>query len=198
MIKFISTSEFHLRLKRGDAMGDVAVMRDTPAFESAAVQKEGPIRILMNEAVVDLAGDLIKNWVLPGKDSAPPPLLWSHDVTRPPLGKLVAVTWADPKLTCGMSFMPASLSTFAASIEAMIRGGYIRSGSVGFLPLAVKASTDPKRRYGFDIELARLLEFSVVNVPCLPSAIVSNSAPAASDDIAERLAEARRIRNSWS
>jgi hypothetical protein len=196
--KFIDIAEWHTRLKRGDAMGDVALAHDAVGFQLSAATKEvggPPIPCVMSNPDVDLAGDSIKSWDL----GVNVPLLWSHQADRPPLGKLIGSKWANQQLTANLSFMSASLSSFAAAIEAMVRKGYIRSGSVGFIPVRVKASNDPARPFGYDILLARLLEFSIVNVPCLPSAVIGASAtsqrpgsPPASTP-AQLLAEARAV-----
>jgi HK97 family phage prohead protease len=187
-----STAEYFSLAKRGEASG-VALLRDTPPFDPKSLADD-PLSCTMSTTTPngDLAGDSIKAWTRDGMDIAP--LLWSHQADRTPIGRLLGVKFADGRLTCSLKFIPASVSPFAAQIETMVRGGWIRTCSVGFIPLRIKASTDPQRRFGYDIELARLIELSIVNCPCNPEALIGASAPKSAEQLLadERKAAARR------
>jgi hypothetical protein len=76
---------------------------------------------------------------------------------------------------------------FADTVFQLIRGGFLRATSVGFLPTKWKYRSD-----GVDFEEQELLEFSVVPVPANPEALLVN-AKAAGIDTKPVLEWARRI-----
>jgi hypothetical protein len=70
-----------------------------------------------------------------------------------------------------IEFMSADISAFADSIYRMVKGGFIKAVSVGFIPLEWKFVSDNKRPYGIDFLKQTLLEISVCPVPCNPNAL---------------------------
>jgi hypothetical protein len=53
-----------------------------------------------------------------------------------------------------------------------VKAGFLKSGSVGFLPTSYKFSDDPDRPNGIDFETQELLEFSITPVPADVNALI--------------------------
>ncbi|GKS58273.1 hypothetical protein YTPLAS18_18000 [Nitrospira sp.] len=101
-----------------------------------------------------------------------PVVLFGHDYRQPPIGKTVSLTRQGNGWIATADFMGPEISPFADSIFQMIKGGYLKSASIGFRP---KKYFWNNERGGLDIEEAELLEWSVVSVPANPDALVQLS-----------------------
>ena len=126
---------------------------------------------------VDPAGWDLKNF----KDN--PVLLWSHDWTRPAVGKVKNPHVERSEALRGIAvFDPPEVDAFAGMIAAKVRLGTLSKGSVGFRPIKVeipgeeegKAKKPDSPRMIFRKQ--ELIEFSVCNIPSNPSASVTQSA----------------------
>jgi HK97 family phage prohead protease len=102
-----------------------------------------------------------------------PVVLFGHASRVPPVGRAVKV-WKDADtLRATAEFMPPDISEFAYSIFRMYEGGYLRSVSVGFIPLKWEKLTDDSGMMtGFKFLKQELLEFSCVPIPANPDALV--------------------------
>jgi HK97 family phage prohead protease len=92
-------------------------------------------------------------------------VLWSHDPTQV-IGKAVSIGVVNGRMQSAMQFNPQS--GIARSIEAAVRGGYIRASSVGFRPL----DWTPRGDGSIDFKQIELLEYSIVGIPANPEALV--------------------------
>jgi len=106
-------------------------------------------------------------------------LLWAHDYTRPPIGK---VLWLKPQKN-GLKFKPQFADTaMAKEIYELYKDGFMSTFSVGFIPNEWndddeqakdgEAFNRPLRTYT-DVEL---LEISCVPVPSCPDAVAERYA----------------------
>lgn len=91
------------------------------------------------------------------------PLLWSHQATELPIGKVTEVRVVDGKLTFNAIFAEEE-NEFAAKVAKMYRKGFINAFSVGYIPQESDGNTITK---------AELLEISAVNIPANPEALAS-------------------------
>lgn len=98
-----------------------------------------------------------------------PVLLWSHNASsgekRPPIGKVEDVEVRDGKVY----FTPVfdMEDSFAKEIFRKYKNGFLNAFSIGFLPQEWKQS-----EIGYDFIKQEALEFSSVNVPANPEALV--------------------------
>jgi HK97 family phage prohead protease len=92
-----------------------------------------------------------------------PVLLWGHDSRALPIGKVTNIKRAENSLLFDAKFAIEE-NDFAAKVAKLVKGGYLNTFSVGFLP---------KQREGDKFTKQELLEISVVNVPANPEAEVS-------------------------
>src|SRR5436190_14388563 len=99
---------------------------------------------------------------------------YAHNGDMLPIGRAVSTGIEGGRL---MSRMVFSSDTFALRVRRMIDEGALRGASVGFLPRDWKFSSDPSRPGGIDFTTGhRLLEWSIVNLPCNPACLFHGSA----------------------
>jgi len=117
-------------------------------------------RVTLSTGDADRESDRINpsKWVIPRRV----PLLWAHDTTRLPLGKLTDLRWIGNELRGLAQFPPVGVSAFSDEVVRLIDADMLGSVSVGFSPTVA-----PQRNElgGFDFNGQELLEGSMVNVP---------------------------------
>lgn len=87
------------------------------------------------------------------------PLMWAHDYSKPPIGKVTKIEPTKEGLIAETIF---DTDPFSAEIERKVRAGFISACSVGF---------DIKEITGNRVSKAELLELSVVPVGSDPGAL---------------------------
>lgn len=98
-------------------------------------------------------------------------VLWAHDSHALPIAKAESVRVQAGVLKAVAEFVPAEVYPFAETVLQMLKGGFLRATSVGFIPLPGKYKFNEERG-GVDFEEQELLEFSVVPVPSNPEALI--------------------------
>ena len=144
---------------------------------------------------IDRAGDRILSWRL-GNFKKNPVLCWAHQSDRGPIGRIADIAWSGGRLTGRCEFMSADISDFAGRIARMVAAGWLRSASVGFVPIRWQASKDPKRAAvgGIDFFEAELIEVSICPVPANPEALAETAkAIGPRSPAAARIARARQL-----
>lgn len=138
-----------------------------------ATMKSG--RAVMSTAKVDRVGDSIdvEGWDL-SDFAANPVMLYEHRRDEP-VGIWKNFGIENGALTGEPIFHPAELNPFAARLEGLYAGGWLRAFSVGFVPLEMEPipQTD-----GYRIKRAKLIECSCVAVPANTDALMK-AAPGA-------------------
>lgn len=149
-------------------------------IRSAVVEKdmgEGVIQFIACTDGIKRDGNRVRNdgWSFTNFEKNPQ-FLWCHDYSSLPIGK--HVQWEIDKdngesvLRLWSKFCSAELYPFADKVRQMYEGGYLRAGSVGWIPLEWEPLKDEEdRTVGFDFTRNELLEFSAVPVPSDPDAI---------------------------
>lgn len=127
----------------------------------------------------DRMGDRIdpSGWDLKDFKKTGQPILLGHDYTGLPIGRGIDV-WVDEvkggkRLRILKYFPTEDVSPIGAMTLRMIKAGFVKNASVGFIPL--KAERDPELgegEYGYLFKRQSLIESSVVSVPANPDAIV--------------------------
>jgi HK97 family phage prohead protease len=129
------------------------------------------VRFVLSDSSVDRMNDTVNvgGWDLESYRRNPV-VLFAHDSSSPPIGRANSV-WSDgTKLLADVEFAPAETYAFADTIFRLVKGGFLKSGSVGFLPLDYKFSERPG---GVDYKRQELLEFSIVPVPANANTLVA-------------------------
>ena len=140
-------------------------------FANATIKQspndKGEIVFTASTASVDRESDIINpdGWVLENfKDGGP--LLWGHDQSKLPIGRVLWVKVDDGRLVGKAKFNgQTQLST---DVEKLVRSGDLKGLSVGFRPMDMKMNNEGGRTF----TKQELLEISVVNVPANPDAII--------------------------
>jgi HK97 family phage prohead protease len=94
---------------------------------------------------------------------ANPVFLWAHDMSQPPVGKVITINERSGRLTGSVRFADHA---FADTIYRCFRSGFMRGASVSWLPIEYNYARDKGREPGaIDFTKVRLLEISAVTVP---------------------------------
>ena len=170
-MKFITSDKFRELAERGDTNGS-GVSRLARVIR-AADDGTRTVRFILSDSSVDRMGDSISaaGWEL-GDYRRNPVVLWAHDSNAPPIGRMKSIFVANEKLMGDVQFAPASAYPFADTIYNLVTEGFIKAGSVGFIPVEWKFADDKSRPMGIDFRRQELLEFSVVPVPANANALI--------------------------
>lgn len=169
--KLLTVDEFRTSAKDG-AKPDGTVVRLAVADPEVGTEESRKIRFVFSDGSIDRAGDSIDPAGWQTETFVKNPVaLWAHDSFSPPIGRASGVGPFGSKLMGDIEFMSADISPFADSIYRMIKAGYVKAVSVGFIPLSWCFSKDKDRPYGIDFTKQELLEISVCPVPCNPNAL---------------------------
>ncbi len=124
---------------------------------------DGYYEIVASTASIDRQGDSIDQagWDLTNFKQNPV-LLWAHDYSEFPIGKVTEIAVIDGSLKAKFEFAPEDANPKAAQIQKLYEGGYVNASSVGLIP---------KERNGHVITRAELLELSLVPVPANQDAL---------------------------
>lgn len=98
-----------------------------------------------------------------------PVVLWAHDSRMPPIARAESILATAGALKARTVFPDAGVYPLADTVKALVAGGFIKSTSVGFLPLEWMFN---EKRGGIDFRKQSLLEFSLVPVPSNPEALM--------------------------
>lgn len=100
------------------------------------------------------------------------PVLWAHDYSHPPVGRSPSVRVDRDALRGDVLFTPRGMSPFNDMIQDMVKGGFLNTVSVGFVPKEFDYIESDGVVTGFNFTKQELLEFSVVPVPANPDAVI--------------------------
>lgn len=153
------------------------VQKDITLFGEFFIEKSADgVDFIMSDGNLDFSGERVSpnGWDLKTYKKNPI-ILWSHDRMRPAIGRMKNVSIVDGKLTGKAEFASKEVDEFAWSIGEKIKAGILSAGSVGYMPLEVDFPKDRKDGTKLIVKKQRLHEFSMVNVPCLPSALAERS-----------------------
>ena len=163
---FVSTRELSPDISAGLAIRSAATMLGEPEGRR--------ISFVLSDESVARDNHIIKTsgWQLDNY-RANPVVLLGHDDSTPPIARTVEIGAVGSQLLATAEFPDADVYPLGDTIYRMLKGGFMNAASVGWLPLEWKAANDRKRPGGLDFSRQELLEWSVVSVPSLPSALVT-------------------------
>ena len=161
--------------------GDQDGLRKFMECEVKAVDEESRVvEFVGSDETVDRSGDVVsvEGWDLE-QFKKNPVILFGHRYGEPPVGKALDVYKENGRLKFKVQFASAEEYPFADTVYRLVKGGYIKATSVGFIPKAWEdygvqegeeaGMRKPRRRY----TKQELLELSVVSVPANPNALIA-------------------------
>jgi HK97 family phage prohead protease len=168
--KFVTASAFRDLARRGETAG-VGVRTDGLALKTPT----GNSRVVpwvLSDGSVDRAGDTVNpnGWDIAAfrRNNV---VLWGHDSSQPPIGRASSVRSDGSRLLADIEFAPPETSSFAETVFQLVKGGFIKAGSVGFIPIDYEFSKDKNRPNGIDFKQQELIEFSICSVPANVNAL---------------------------
>jgi len=131
--------------------------------KKAGTNGEDVFTIIASTSAIDRQGDSVDQtgWELKNFNKNPV-LLWAHDYSALPIGKVVSAQVVKGKLVADFIFATAEANPVAQQIKKLYEEGIVNASSVGFIPL---------EREGNIITRAELLELSLVPVPANQEAL---------------------------
>lgn len=171
MTVFVPASKFAELAHAGSTAGQ-GVRATARAMPEASAAGSRKVRYVLSDGSVDRMADSINpnGWQL-DEIRRNPVVLFSHKSDEPPIGKLSGLQVVNGKLMGDVEFADAETYGFADVIFRLVKGGYLRAGSVGFIPIEWKFTTDQGRKGGVDFVKQQLLEFSITPIPANPNAL---------------------------
>ena len=124
-------------------------------------------------SVVEVAGWDVEHWM------KNPVILWGHSYHEPPIGRGVRIQkmLRPRQLLLDVEFTPEDVNPFGAMVGRMVKSGFLRAVSVGFLPQESEPMDKDDEWGARRYKKQELLEVSVVTVPMDPYALATlNSA----------------------
>jgi HK97 family phage prohead protease len=103
-----------------------------------------------------------------------PVILWSHDKTLPSIGVMENVRIENGTLVGEAKFVPKEIDEWAWGIGERVKQGFLTKGSVGFIPKKIELIKNASDGTKLIHREQELLEYSIVNVPALPSSGVKS------------------------
>lgn len=150
-------------------------------IDSAEVVRENPdgsVRFILTRKEVDRYGDVVMPDGIDIEEFKSNPVVlfghgWGSSQGNIPIGKIKMETMKISKsqVEADIMFDEESGDKFAEMIAKKVKAGFLNAGSIGFRPTEV--SNDPvlPKQTGPTFTKWKLLEFSVVPIPALPSAL---------------------------
>ena len=155
------------------------------------------VSFIFSDNSVDRCGDTIdaRGWQL-ANFRANPIALFGHDASTVEnvIGRAKNVRIEGARLLGDIDFMSAEINPNAEAVYQMVKGGFLKTVSVGFQPIEWQRSTDKNRPGGVDFQKQELLEISIVPIPANANAL--GQAKAAGIDIAGLVFSTRAAPNA--
>ena len=175
-----------------------AKVRFVEASAPVATSDSRTFSFVFSDESVDRYGDVIhaRGWDLKNFN-ANPIALFGHDASTVEnvVGRARNVRVSGSQLVGDIEFMGADVNPAAEVVYQMVKGGFLKTVSVGFAPIEWEPTKDKSRPGGIDFKRQELLEISVVPIPANPNAL--HQAKAAGIEV-ERLALLARSGETWT
>jgi len=161
-------------VKNTDKEGNVT--EDIVLFDKAEVKvvDKDRIQMVMSDSTLDRSFERMdqSGWVLKNYKKNPV-MLFGHQIAIPAIGIMEKVSVEEEKLVGFPKFDPKEIDEYAWMIGEKVKIGTLRAGSVGFRVLKLEVIENEKDPTRYVIREMELYEFSIVNVPALPSALTN-------------------------
>jgi len=138
---------------------------------------DGTTKVIASTPSVDRYGDVVApDWQLE-RFAANPVVVWSHDYSQPPVGKVTDLSMDGDSLIASIKWDDSEPGSMGATVARQFRDGFLSAVSVGFAP----SSSTPRKELPKDHPAAgksgqyltgnELLEISAVSIPANPEAV---------------------------
>jgi HK97 family phage prohead protease len=166
------------------------VVRFARADSVPELVAERTYRFVFSDETVDRYGDVIKasGWDLTNFENNPI-ALFGHDDSSVEnvIGRAKNVHVRGTQLVGDIEFATADINPNAETVFRLVAGGFLKTVSVGFQPIAYAVSKDKARAGGIDFTRQDLMEISIVPVPANPNALAEAKAAGIEVDRVARL-----------
>lgn len=143
----------------------------------AETGNDGTTKVIASTPSVDRYGDVVApDWKLE-RFAANPVVVWSHDYSQPPVGKVTDLSMDGDALIASIKWDDSEPGSMGATVARQFREGYLSAVSVGFAP----TKSTPRKELPEDHPAAgksgqyltgnELLEISAVSIPANPEAV---------------------------
>ncbi len=147
--------------------------------EPVAATGSRTFTFVFSDESVDRYGDVIfaRGWDLKNFN-ANPIALFGHDAATVEnvIGRAKNVRVEGSALIGDIEFMGAEVNPNAEAVYQMVKGGFLKTVSVGFQPLEWELAKDKSRPQGVNFKKQELLEISIVPIPANANALVQAKA----------------------
>ncbi|WP_293862470.1 HK97 family phage prohead protease [uncultured Alsobacter sp.] len=172
MKKYLSAQEF---ANATDEVRAASVVAKGYQIETKAEGDENTVTFIVSSDSVDRDGDIVYqagiDWSHFQKN---PVILWAHNSRDLPIAKGGNLRREGTKTLMDMTFAPAEANPKAPQVRDLIKGGFLNTVSIGFIPTEYSWVEDKSTgRRGLDIKRSEALEVSVVPVPSNRDALVT-------------------------
>lgn len=156
-------------------------------FISKAVQKteidgKDAYRFIISSEGIDRYGDIVRmNGAMLDNFRNNPIVLYNHNSSTYPIGRAHNLVVTDNNLQADVVFH--ELTAESKLVKQLVHEGYLKATSIGFMPLEYQEVTPtdeqkinlPKNSKITEYKRWELLEFSIVNIPANPEAVMENN-----------------------
>lgn len=162
-------------VKNTDEEGTVTediVLFEEAEFKAVDTDKGERIQMVMSDSSLDRSFERVDQggWKLKNYQRNPV-MLFAHQQLIPAIGIMEKVKVDNGKLVGYPKFDPQEIDQFAWMIGEKVRTRTLRGGSIGYRVLKVEVVENARDGTRYILKEMELYEFSIVNVPMLPSAL---------------------------
>jgi HK97 family phage prohead protease len=154
-------------------------VRAATVGDVVATAEDRTFTFVFSDESVDRYGDVIfaRGWDL-ANFNANPIALAVHDSSAigSVVGKAKNVRVEGSRLIGDIEFMSGEINPLAETVYQMVKGGFLKTVSVGFQPIEWELAKDKARPQGVNFKKQELLEISIVPIPANANALVQAKA----------------------
>jgi HK97 family phage prohead protease len=175
----IDIRDFNEIANGADGARPLGAVRFATTGDPVAATDSRTATFVFSDESVDRYGDVIfaRGWDL-ANFNANPVALFGHDSgsVENVIGKAKNVRVEGSRLIGDIEFMGADVNPNAEAVYQMVKGGFLKTVSVGFQPIEWELAKDKNRPQGVNFKKQELLEISIVPIPANPNALVQAKA----------------------
>lgn len=148
------------------------VLFEEAEFKAVDSDKGERVQMVMSDSSLDRSFERVdqSGWKLKNYKKNPV-MLFGHQQLIPAIGIMENVKVENGKLVGYPKFDPQEIDPFAWMIGEKVRTRTLRGGSIGYRVLKVEVVENARDGTRYILKEMELYEFSIVNVPALPSAL---------------------------
>jgi HK97 family phage prohead protease len=173
MSRLLERDDWVKALEEDDGDEPRPMRKGTALFVKGYDEAQRSFDMVISTEAVDRDSDTLRaaGWSLASYRTNPV-VQWAHDHSIPAIARSVKTTVdRTTKALLGKPKFPEpGIHPLADMVHDLLRGKFLNAASVGFLPMEYERDEE---RGGYNFSKQELLEFSIVNVPANPEALLS-------------------------